>query len=80
MPRVNKGVIQKWAISFSLLHKVDSILSSYSRWPISLGFSVRHYRFKKKISCSQLNYVSHKFEQPEAAVDLKGIFLIQYSI
>ena len=38
MPRVNKGVIEKWAISFSLFHKVDSILSSNSRRPISLGF------------------------------------------
>ena len=48
MPRVNKGVIEKWAISFSLFHKVDIILSSYSRRPISLGFSVRHYKSKRR--------------------------------
>lgn len=38
MSYINKGVIEKWANSFSLFHKVDSMLSSYSRRPISLGF------------------------------------------
>ena len=79
---INKGVIEKWAISFSLFHRVDSILSSYSRRPISLGFRFAVINQKKDLvltvwlcqsqismdrSCSRLQgYFSHAIQHLNA--------------